>query len=304
MSETYRIWTIQLPKWRLAEQSNIYCLDITAKSAKGDNKVFAPLMNDVMRYKDGHLSEAQYTDIYLRKMRDSRKSHPDAWKSLQNEKRVAVMCYCPAGCFCHRLLFARDMKNYLESLGHIVLLEGELTKPVAKVSPPDNQPERPAREVVGFHGKEDLLSNWNNRGFTIKGVYFAHGEQFMMYCKAKLMGDHATAELILAEPDPGECKKLGRRVTPFDKPLWDARCKRIVYIGCLQKAREHSDVAEYLLSLRNKIIAEASKSDKLWGVGLAKGDPRLQDPSQWLGANGLGDVWMEVRTTLESEVVF
>ena len=118
------------------------------------------------------------------------------------------------------------------------------------------------------------------------------------------MGDHVMANIILHEPDPGECKKLGRKVKPFDERLWQIKCRPIVRRGCLQKAREHPDVAAYLLSTSGKILAEASVSDKLWGVGLSKSNPALQDPDLWLGLNWLGDEWMGVRSILEAEVVF
>lgn len=42
----------------------------------------------------------------------------------------------------------------------------------------------------------------------------------MMYSKALLMGDTETAGKILCASTPGEAKKLGRLVTPFDQAKW------------------------------------------------------------------------------------
>lgn len=299
MSKVFHIWTLQLAKWRLAAESGIEILDVTAKSGVA---AFAPSFKDVMNYKSGHLSEAMYTDIYLHRMRDSRNNHPGEWRKLTKSKRTAIVCYCAEGKFCHRHLFVQEYKAYLEKLGHTVVVHGELTKENSVQLKPAALKLK--REVYGFHGREDLLSNWNHRGFTVKGVRFEHGEQFMMYCKAMLMGDKVTADKILNERDPGECKRLGKQVSPWDEDLWVLKRKPIMVRGCLQKAREHPEVAELLQSLRGKIIAEASKSDTIWGVGLTKGDPRLQDPDQWLGLNVLGEVWMEVARIMDNDVVF
>jgi hypothetical protein len=77
-----------------------------------------------------------------------------------------------------------------------------------------------------------------------------------------------------------------------------------MFIGCLQKAREHPEIREYLLSTGNDILVEASKSDVIWGVGIAKDDPRIYDQSQWRGMNLLGEIWMDVRRILQAEVIF
>jgi ribA/ribD-fused uncharacterized protein len=41
---------------------------------------------------------------------------------------------------------------------------------------------------------------------------FVHCEQWMMYNKAKLFGDQATAKKILDTKEPHKCKALGRQV--------------------------------------------------------------------------------------------
>lgn len=297
----YQIWTLQIPRARHVKDPEIHLLDTTAKSGI---PAFAPFMNDVMRYKDGHLSEAMYTDIYLRKMRDSRKDHPGIWKQLLKHKKVAVMCYCTPGKFCHRHLFAPLMKQYLEEAGHTVELKGELNGPNWAPMPASVVSIPRPQIIIPFYSADDLLSNHNRTGFTVKDIYFKHGEQFLMYCKAKLMGDHAKAEEILAADHPQACKILGKQVKPWDEPLWVVKRRPIMNRGCYEKAKQNPNVDEYLLSTGNAILVEASQRDTLWGVGIGKDDPRIFDMSQWRGLNLLGGSWMWARTKRQEEIIF
>ena len=158
--------------------------------------------------------------------------------------------------------------------------------------------------IIPFYGWQDLLSNHHPAGFTVKGLRFQNSEMFLMYCKAKLFEDHATAEKILNCQTAQGCKILGRLVTPYDDNFWKTKRRPIAYRGCLQKAIEHLNIREFLLSTGNAILVEASGTDRDWGAGLTKDDPRIYDPTQWEGANIQGEVWMQVRRKLQEEVIF
>jgi ribA/ribD-fused uncharacterized protein len=56
-------------------------------------------------------------------------------------------------------------------------------------------------------------------------------EQYMMYAKALLFSDPATATRIMGASAPLEQKKLGRKVAGFDDEVWCARRERIVEEG-------------------------------------------------------------------------
>jgi hypothetical protein len=47
------------------------------------------------------------------------------------------------------------------------------------------------------------------------------------------------------------------------------------------------------------VFAEASPRDRIWGIGLAAGDPRAGDPARWRGLNLLGRAVSEARAALE-----
>ena len=124
---TYRIWTTQVAKWRIAKASGIAFLDSTAKTG---HSFLAPDFAVVMQYKRGEVSEKEYTKIYLDRMEHSRKACPNKWAALMRMPLFAIACYCPAGKFCHRHLLKNDIKDYLEKQGHTVILEGELVEPI------------------------------------------------------------------------------------------------------------------------------------------------------------------------------
>lgn len=157
-------------------------------------------------------------------------------------------------------------------------------------------------KFVLFYGQSEIYSNWHKAGFTVKGIDFANGEQYMMYCKAMFFKDEATAKLILAEPDPKKVKALGRLVQGYDEDAWAENRLRFVRRGLLEKARQNPEIAEHLLGTGDRILVEAAPPDRIWGIGLGENDPRALDPKLWRGLNLLGQAWMWVRDQLRAEV--
>lgn len=76
-------------------------LDITIKTG---NKVFAPTWDLVTNYKNGNISEEEYTKKYYQLMRKSYKENREVWEKLLTDKEVVLVCYCPENNFCHRYL--------------------------------------------------------------------------------------------------------------------------------------------------------------------------------------------------------
>jgi uncharacterized protein YeaO (DUF488 family) len=76
-------------------------VDVTVKSAMGFARPFAPTWKMVMGYKNGTLSEAQYTEQYL-KILDAVSVEAWRWLYAQAMKdEVTLLCYCRDGQFCH-----------------------------------------------------------------------------------------------------------------------------------------------------------------------------------------------------------
>lgn len=83
-------------------------LDITVKS--GD-KTFAPTWDIVMAYKDGRLTQEEYTEMYHAWMRGSYRNNRQRWKEVLAMDKVVLVCFCAKDSFCHRLLLARILQK-------------------------------------------------------------------------------------------------------------------------------------------------------------------------------------------------
>lgn len=75
----------------------------------------------------------------------------------------------------------------------------------------------------------------------------------------------------------------------------------IVAAGSVGKFRADEGIGHYLRSTKERVPAEASPLDRIWGVGLAADDPHAQDPTQWRGLNLLGFALMEAREELSRQ---
>lgn len=144
------------------------------------------------------------------------------------------------------------------------------------------------------------FSNWYPAEFEKDGIRFSNTEQYMMYRKALLMGDDEIAKEVLSTPDPKSVKALGRKVRNWNEDLWVKNRERIMFDGCLAKfsAPENAKMHAELLSTGNKVIAEASPYDKIWGIGMRSTDKGADEVRKWKGLNLLGATLMKVRDTL------
>ena len=84
----------------------------------------------------------------------------------------------------------------------------------------------------------------------------------------------------------------------FDEGAWaDARFQLVV-AGTLAKFSQNAELGKYLLGTRDRVLVEASPSDRIWGIGLAADSAQAMDPEQWPGLNLLGFALMEARQRL------
>lgn len=145
------------------------------------------------------------------------------------------------------------------------------------------------------HGE---FSNWYTSPFVEDDIEFRTVEHYMMYHKAKLMGDETIMQSVLGTDNPATVKALGRKVKNFDADLWSKNCYQIVLRGNILKFQNHPQLKAKLLATGENTIAEAADYDKIWGIGLNAAQARKVKPSEWKGQNLLGEILMEVRSTL------
>ena len=120
----------------------------------------------------------------------------------------------------------------------------------------------------------------------------------MMAQKARLFGDQQHARLVLASASPAEAKKIGRLVEGFDPRRWDQHKYEYVREGNYHKFSQHPALREFLVSTGDRVLVEASPVDNIWGIGMAKTDEHIHNPTKWKGENLLGFALMEVRDEL------
>lgn len=126
-------------------------------------------------------------------------------------------------------------------------------------------------------------------------------EQLMMAAKALRYKDKETFDLIMKETDPRKMKDLGRSVRGYKDKDWASVRYAVVVRGVRAKFESDEVLKANLVKTGDKILAEASKTDKIWGIGLAPSDPKTQDPQLWRGMNLLGKGLMEVRESITSK---
>jgi ribA/ribD-fused uncharacterized protein len=144
----------------------------------------------------------------------------------------------------------------------------------------------------------ECLSQWYPTPFT-EGTYtFATAEHYMMFHKAKLFGDEEAAAKVLSAPSPAAAKAIGRTVRGFDENIWTAERFGVVVAGSRAKFRSSTELRRYLVQTGNRVLVEASPTDRVWGIGLTADDPHAQNPSRWRGLNLLGFALMQAREDL------
>ena len=100
------IYTAQM---RVGLPTDYIRADITVKSAT-EFRMFAPTWDMVNGYKSGALSQERYTELYHDIIKDVWDNNFAAWKVLLEYaelSNVVLVCFCPAGAFCHRVLLAQ-----------------------------------------------------------------------------------------------------------------------------------------------------------------------------------------------------
>ncbi|CAO0828578.1 hypothetical protein SMICM17S_05145 [Streptomyces microflavus] len=132
------------------------------------------------------------------------------------------------------------------------------------------------------------------------GIAYATAEHWMMAGKARLFGDPEAKRAAVSASSPAAAKKAGRLVRGFDEDVWIRERFALVVEGSTQKFGQSPELAGYLLGTGDRVLVEASPLDRIWGIGLAADDARVDRPQEWRGLNLLGFALMEARARLRA----
>ncbi|MGW6287138.1 NADAR family protein [Streptomyces sp. NPDC055107] len=144
------------------------------------------------------------------------------------------------------------------------------------------------------------LSQWWPSPFTVDGVIYASAEHWMMAGKARLFGDVEAERAAVSATSPAAAKKAGRLVRGFDEDVWTRERFALVVAGSTHKFGQDPELAAFLLGTGDRVLVEASPLDRIWGIGLAADDERVERPQEWRGLNLLGFALMEARERLRA----
>jgi ribA/ribD-fused uncharacterized protein len=142
------------------------------------------------------------------------------------------------------------------------------------------------------------FSQWYGAPFELDGQRYPTAEHFMMAEKAALFNDKEARARILLAPNAGAAKDFGRRVVGFDDAIWEANRFPIVVKANFAKFSQNPELREFLSQTGSRVLVEASPVDRIWGIGLAQEDERVNNPTLWRGLNLLGFALMQVRKEL------
>jgi ribA/ribD-fused uncharacterized protein len=188
----------------------------------------------------------------------------------------------------------RSDKLFIEDKSYTV----ETINQIPKSIDPATTCEKVTENVILFFGRYSPFSNFYYAPFDVDGITFHSVEQYTQFSKAKLMNDDVTAQTILKQIDPADQKALGRRVSNFDRDLWDQHARRIVKEGCDKKFNAHPNLRSILKQSGERRLAEASPTDVYFGIGLSLRDSLAVSEVNWVGKNELGKILMEIRAEL------
>ena len=153
----------------------------------------------------------------------------------------------------------------------------------------------------GINDKYGFMSNFFPCKFRDNdGHVFCNSEQYFMYHKC-LTFDSDNKDLlkkILSSKSATSIKNYGRQVKNFDDEIWKNKRYNIMLNGLMLKFGQNTDLKNKLLETNNKTLYEASKYDKIWGIGFYAKDAINCDKKLY-GQNLLGKCLMEIRSNLK-----
>lgn len=145
---------------------------------------------------------------------------------------------------------------------------------------------------------KSCFSQWWIASFNIDGIVYKTAEHYMMAEKARLFNNDEIRQKIIDYKSPAEAKKLGRQVQGFNQDVWYKHRYEIVRKANFHKFNQNTELKQFLLQTKKRILVEASPVDPIWGIGMAEDHDNAHNPKKWRGENLLGFALMEVRNEL------
>lgn len=154
-------------------------------------------------------------------------------------------------------------------------------------------------DAIYFYGLNDdysYMSNFYKSSFSDRTNTFNCSEQYFMYHKCLTF--EPTNNILLNEilncTSASKVKELGRKIKNYDEHIWDTLRYNIMYNGLLLKFAQNDSIKQKLINTHPKTLYEASKYDKIWGIGYYANDAIYTNKNKY-GRNLLGHALMNIR---------
>ena len=185
-------------------------------------------------------------------------------------------------------------------VGDNIMVEGlkytvdELDKLPADMGP-DKVAIRHEGNTMLFYRSDAYMSNFHKSEMSMQGVKYNCVEQFFTAEKARKFNDMAAVNKIMKAENPSEMKYHGKNIKSFNQKQWDEIAATAMITGLRAKFAQNPILKAKLASTGECELAEASKHDTVWGIGMPIHDPKAHMKEHWLGKNQLGNLLMKVR---------
>ena len=187
--------------------------------------------------------------------------------------------------------------------------------------PNDTKKEKPQYDIrcsdegYAYFYMNVPLSNWWDSVPAIEydGHTFNASESIFMYLKAQCFNDEEIAEKIVEADNMtydrpkkrwDAVKKLGKKVRGFDDKIWARHNRDAMYTALKQKALYDEEFKRVLLDPQyaGMTFVEASKYDKIWGIGIDANTAMRVGKAGWQGHNFLGRALTDLRNELRPDL--
>ena len=112
------------------------------------------------------------------------------------------------------------------------------------------------------------------------------------------IGDHHALQKGMRVSDPKLHKQYGRALKKNNASTWEHERGNIVLVGSYAKFAQNQAMQRHLLVTGNRLLAEGSPYDTIWGVGYRADHENANCPPTWRGLNLLGKALHIVRKRL------
>ena len=149
-----------------------------------------------------------------------------------------------------------------------------------------------------FWQPPSCFSQWTSYRFTVDGTSYLCAEQYFAAEKSCLFGDYRALQNIMRVSNPKLHKQYGCEVRNFDAVVWEPERENIMLVGSYAKFTQNPAMQQHLLGTGDRLLAEASPYDTIWGIGYRADHRNALCPPAWYGLNPLGTAPQIVRQCL------